>query len=777
MASVLLFHVFPAAVPGGYVGVDVFFVVSGFLITQLLLRQVELSGRVLFLTFYVRRIQRLLPAALVVLAAVAACLPLLPESRWLGTANEIAASALYVENWYLASQAVDYLSAETAPSALQHFWSLSIEEQFYFIWPALIALAALSAKMFRAPLFAVCAVLFVIVIGVSMWFSITLSMTNPAGSYFFSHTRFWELAIGGLGAVLLPGHRSFSLVLRRLLALAGLIAIVLPAFLYSSATPFPGYAALAPVLGTLALLMAGMRGDADKHDGIASPILNHPFAQWMGDVSYSLYLWHWPLLIIYTTVVGADIRVVEGVGLIALTFVIAHVSKKVIEDRFRAGAGIRRPGLALAGAFGSIVVCAAGALAVHSVVQGKVEAVDQSIVAEYPGARVITANIQAKTSVAPYPPLSVITQDAPLISTNECLDSREETTPTPCAFGPETAPVVVALVGDSHAANWFSPLRKLTDQKGWRLVTYTKSACPFLLDTIVNERGNYEACSEWSASVLERLKADPPAILVYAHYGSLPLVGETPATRESGRLAAVRKVWSELQNVGVKVVAIRDPPILPSNPVECMERQVDCDVPLTKTWKLFGSVAAAAAADESVVLLDFDRFICPGDSCPMVIGNVVVWRDSNHITNTYVETLADEFARQFEAGVGAMGASGATSERPRNSEGGVEMSSNLRVTLECGPFEKWPAYTRLMDLQFDGVAYRGSKGVRASKWWDDWVLELEAKGAFSLTGEYSEGSDEVKRLSIKGKIINGSLDGQGMRGRRQCSVRGAMPLP
>lgn len=419
---VLVFHVFPAALPGGYVGVDVFFVISGFLITRVLLKQAEKEGRILFLQFYARRARRLLPAAFVVLIAVAGLIFLLPGSRWIGTANEIAASALYAENWYLAVQAVDYLNSANPPSPLQHFWSLSIEEQFYFIWPALIALCAAAAAMFKAPLRALCIALFIVIIGVSLWFSITLSALNPSQAYFFSHTRFWELAVGGLAAAVLKDGLVIPRVLRVLLGLAGVAAIFASAYFFSAATPFPGYAALAPVLGTVALLMSGLRAPEQRGDGPVSWLLENRVSQWIGDISYSLYLVHWPFVVFYNAQLDREVGVVEGIGVIAITMAMAHVSKSLIEDTFRNPPKpiMKRPVGVLASAFASIVVCGAAVGAIYYVVDREGSSVDASVVADYPGALSLTDKVVATAGLPFYPPLTVALSDMPSIYSRGC---------------------------------------------------------------------------------------------------------------------------------------------------------------------------------------------------------------------------------------------------------------------------------------------------------------------------------------------------------------------
>jgi peptidoglycan/LPS O-acetylase OafA/YrhL len=259
---VLAFHLWPGRVPGGYVGVDVFFVISGFLITGHIVRDLD-TGRFGLGRFYVRRARRLLPAALLVLLAVSITVVVtLPHPKWVATMQQVLASAAYVQNWVLAGADVDYLSPQSTPTAVQHFWSLSVEEQFYFVWPVMLLTAAwlTRRRRLRVRRLAVGGVMLAVTL-VSLAYGLWATATNPAGAYFFSTTRMWEFAAGGLLALALQsgiravGERHH--VLAGLLAWAGLGAIAASAFLYTQRRAFPGWAALVPVAGSLAVIAAG----------------------------------------------------------------------------------------------------------------------------------------------------------------------------------------------------------------------------------------------------------------------------------------------------------------------------------------------------------------------------------------------------------------------------------------------------------------------------------------------------------------------------------------
>jgi len=356
---VIAYHVSPTCVTGGFIGVDVFFVISGYLITGQLVREVNTTGRIDLPDFYARRAQRLLPAASLTLVAVGlASYVWMPPSTWATTAADMAASSLYVQNWMLVRRSVDYLAQGQMPSPLQHFWSLSVEEQFYFIWPLLLGCVAASwkrlranghARSFRCALAVPMSVLCVLSVVTAVY-----ARVNPAPGYFMTHVRIHELGLGGLLAVWASGDGGSDIQdgARRNLwpawgfrartcgAAVGLIGIFASGFLYSHRLPFPGIAASIPVLCTALIIASGEKGgpsDGDEALHAFAPLLAQPWLQYVGGISYSLYLAHWPVLVMYPYSTGkyADSSVADGAFVVLLSFALAQACKTGWEDRFR----------------------------------------------------------------------------------------------------------------------------------------------------------------------------------------------------------------------------------------------------------------------------------------------------------------------------------------------------------------------------------------------------------------------------------------------------------
>ncbi|RZI83481.1 MAG: acyltransferase, partial [Microbacterium sp.] len=372
VSLVLIYHLAPDSLTGGYVGVDVFFVISGFLITLHLLGRIPRSGRDL-VGFWSRRVRRLLPASLLVLASTLVASRIwAPETQWANTARHARAATLYVVNWVLSGE-VDYQHAEDAASPVQHFWSLSVEEQFYFVWPVLILLLGLLARRLgRENRLHVVLAGLVMVVAASLAYSIHITGTNPSAAYFVTPARVWELGIGGILAcivLLATGHQHHEEHRHRAvrdtlrpeiavpLAWLGFAAIAYAAVTFTEDTPFPGWHAAIPVLGTAAVI------GAQSTQGTGSPgnLLALRPVQWLGDVSYSVYLWHWPLVVIVPQATGHDLTWTDRGSIALATLALAALTKTYVEDRFRGaswGVPLPKP-FAIAGLAMTVVIAGA----------------------------------------------------------------------------------------------------------------------------------------------------------------------------------------------------------------------------------------------------------------------------------------------------------------------------------------------------------------------------------------------------------------------------------
>jgi peptidoglycan/LPS O-acetylase OafA/YrhL len=658
---VMLFHVWPRLVPGGYVGVDVFFVISGFLITGLLIREVERTGRLSISNFYARRVRRLLPAATFVLICVGLASPFfLPIIRWEDTAAELIASAFYFENILLYSKAIDYLAQDEALSPVQHYWSLSIEEQYYIVWPLLIALCALSFQAKRHWQMALLG-LGVAIFALSLAHSFLLTRADPPAAYFATTTRLWEFALGGLIAFLMAWARPAPRAAdrdgkganwRRWTGLGltwlGIAGIVAAALLYSNMTPFPGLTALLPTLATAALIVGG----ATALFGYSSPLLSlRPF-QYLGDISYSLYLWHWPLIVFTALALDRELTIVDGAAVIALSIALAHATKVLVEDpmRYRIGERGLAGTLKISGAFTAVLV--AVALTQYAYIWDR----KRDLIAEagsdesHPGALAFlgAADPSENLGVEFKPSLLRAKKDVPALYADGCHVSKRNAKPRPCTYGDEAGTKLVVLVGDSHAAQWLPALQALATRRHWKIITETKSSCAFM-DV---ERGigvAADACREWKMRVLNDLIAMRPDIVVTALFvgsGHVRTKEQFKRTTEG-----LRKTWRKLAEAGIQVVAIRPTPHVLIDVPDCLSKYGQdtkkCTQPRQKVL-MQDPVTVAAKGAKGVVLADMTDAICARDRCEPIVGNVLVYRDGHHLTATYSASLAPFLDRFIE---------------------------------------------------------------------------------------------------------------------------------
>lgn len=653
VAIVMLYHFWPNRLSGGYVGVDVFFVISGFLITSHLLRRPCVDAHTL-LAFWARRIRRLLPAASVVLVAIAlASLLWIPETMLANAGRETAAAALYMENWALALNATDYLAAEDTPGPVQHYWSLSVEEQFYFLWPIFIGLLVLVGRKIQRSQGILWIGMSGAVLG-SLTASVWLTQEDPAFAYFATQTRIWELGVGGLlalgvlgGPLLMEHHR-----VRVFLSWLGLAAILCAALVFDERTPFPSWSALLPTLGTGVIILA----EADHVSGSASAVLSLRPIQFLGDISYSVYLWHWPIIVLAPYALGSVSSWPIKIGLIALVTALAYASKTYIEDPLRHQRGWLRPlGRSyLMGATAMALVAATG-LGITWFVAERQRA-DAAIVAsalEAPSACFGAA--AARTDGCETQGSELITSpafardDKPQVYTDRCWNGRPYSRRNSCAYGPKDASVRIALYGNSHVGHWFPPLYDVAQDRGWQITTYMSAECyPVTTITLswdVAKLGTN--CRRLNTWAMKEITDGDYDLVVMSARTYVQIKDVSPADKPKVAARAYAHTLASLVDAGSPVLVIRDTPAAWMNVPDCIAEHrgysESCDWEIERAVEI-DPLADAAKADPSgrVELLDVTNLFCDAVMCRTVIGGVIVYRDHGHMTTTFSRTLRPE---------------------------------------------------------------------------------------------------------------------------------------
>ncbi|WP_028278582.1 acyltransferase family protein [Arthrobacter sp. H5] len=643
--AVVLYHAGVSLLPGGYAGVDVFFVISGFLITTHLLKMLREKGTINFAQFYARRIRRILPASFVVLILTAvASLLFLPRVDTPGALEDATATALYVPNLLFASQGTDYL-AETSPSPFQHYWSLGIEEQFYLLWPLVLFGAFLLVRRSSLRLFLVIFAL----VTCSFAASIFLTAVSQPWAFFSLPSRAWELGVGGLVAFALQ-YRTIPVgaKLANCGAWLGLVGLAASIVLLNAETPFPGYAALLPVLSTALLILCGKTSAASRLLLTARPL------QAVGKWSYSIYLIHWPLLVIPQVAVGTEntLPLTVTFGLAALSIPLAALLHRFVEEP------LRRPRRSTGRPARSVPVVAA-AVAASLLFAGAASATESAVgnspIASGQEAKRLAGNPNPSgTPVVPSnvtPDLRSAPDSLPATNTDGCHSEQEERAVSAgCVYGDEGAETDVVLFGDSHAAQWFPGVEKFADSDSHRLHNITKSSCPSVSIDIERNGAPYTECDEWRASALDTIRELAPELIVISNYGRVNPVDKSADTNkqwEAGLKATLEALPEES-----KVVIIADTPHHPAPPVSCLSRNVEqaikCDV--NKADALDPALAEAerrTALTADAEYIDLTEYMCT-DTCPSIIGDILVYRDAHHITETFSQALAPRLSEKLE---------------------------------------------------------------------------------------------------------------------------------
>jgi peptidoglycan/LPS O-acetylase OafA/YrhL len=654
IVAVLLCHAGIPFFAGGYVGVDVFFVISGFLITRLLVNEVEKSGGISLVRFYARRAKRLLPLSAVLLVSVGILsILLLSPVRAVEVSGDIISSALYTANWHFAAQSVDYFAQDIEPSPVLHLWSLAIEEQFYVVWPTLILAVTWFQRRRGGSLRpALWMTLGTILVG-SFLLGVALTNDSPASAYFSTFGRAWELALGG--ALALLGTVRLSRVTSAGIGWVGLAAIVYASIAFDATTPFPGVAALIPTLGAACLILAGSSIYSQKRGAPAGPLSLGP-VRYVGQISYSWYLWHWPALV-FAAVIWGPLSVAAGIAVVLVSLIPTVIAHHLIEDPVRRSRALARmPARALAvGAACMAVAVGAGLMLTDSQptlstaplaqVKGAAALVDQPIPQE-------TAN-----AVRPNP--LTARDDRSRAFYDGCLVGIGGTNSNRCLYGDPHGKRTLILFGDSHALQYFAPLEELANKNDWRLIILSKAECTpgeVKIRSMVADR-EYSQCDEWRDFTLKRIEeAGSRATVVmsgdtaYTAYGpnGEELSGEANAEAlEAGYVSTLERI----QRAGLKAVVIRDTPASASDVPSCVSEDLEnldsCAFERVRDSNLEFD-AHAAEATPGVHLIDVTAEICPGELCRAVIGNALVYRDKTHLTATFARTLSPWFERDLE---------------------------------------------------------------------------------------------------------------------------------
>ncbi|MGQ0839653.1 acyltransferase family protein [Actinokineospora sp.] len=661
--AVVVNHLWPQALTGGYIGVDVFFVVSGFLISSHLDREVTRTGRIRLGRFYARRVRRLLPAAFLVLAAsLVAAYFLLPFPRWAATADEVLASALYWENWLLAINSVDYSALTASASVAQHYWSLSVEEQFYLCWPLLLLLLFLIRRR-QAQIIGIA------VVGLaSLAFSVYFTEVARSQAYFITPVRVWEFAIGAL--IAFGGLRlALPRIAADLASFAGLAMILGSAFLFDHHTAFPGYAALLPAVGTGLVIAAGVRPDRLWHTRFtsASPV------QFLGNISYSLYLWHWPLIVLAPFALAdaldeGRLTLAQRLGVLVVAIVLAHLSKVLVEDR-----GMSWPPLANStrATFAAMV---AGMVAIALAAGGLLWTYDRHVAQAAADTRVAAVNpcygaaalAPANDCGDPYGPAKVVHMGPANEYFNgapECgpeLDrylAGDRKTTKVCDFsGGDPAADVVWLVGDSHAQQWQGPLLDLARRHRWVLNLSYLGGCPFAKIEFrgflgANSAADARRCTTWTADMVEAIAAERPASVFMSFYARQERADDNTGRSQAEQYRdGMTPYWRTLTDAGARVFVLGDPPLngevrpvdcvalTPQDPRACAVDRATAQPPDPL------AEATAAVEDPNVRYVDLTDYFCDARRCYSVVGNVVVYYDANHLNLEFSRSLGPMIA-------------------------------------------------------------------------------------------------------------------------------------
>jgi peptidoglycan/LPS O-acetylase OafA/YrhL len=598
--AVLLVIAFHAKfLSGGFVGVDIFYVISGYLITGLLVRELEETGSISFRNFYSRRIKRLLPSSFLVLVSTALVgLLIMPSNMRAELGRNIVATALYVGNYLFAWWQNDYQNLGSTPSPVIHYWSLAVEEQFYFLWPLLILLVGRKNRSHR--IFKIVLVVTVL----SFLLSLLATSVWPIWSFYSLPTRAWEL---GIGAIVVLSKRNGSRY--RWLPWVALLAITYSSLKFNESTPFPGLAAMIPTLATGLLLMK-----VHELPKLMAYILRTRLSQWIGAVSYPLYLWHWPALVLPLYILSHPLSLLERLLFIGLTFVLAAITYYFVENPLRHRKA----------SFRSVFSTAAIATLMSVIF----------------GISISMSSAQELKFTSGSAPISLqqITR-TPVIYADGCQLDKNAVASPPCEYGNIHGSKSIVLFGDSHAAQWFPTLNAIATKNNLKLIVLTKSSCPAATVELPDQGAFRNApCKRWRENSLLRIEKMQPWAVFLSNYDHYQPPTNTPNRTQwwiQGNAASVNRIGMTTK----RIVLLADTPKPSRDIPSCLTQKNSFSCTSVRPTSLLRGLAG-----KNVLFVDPTKWFC-AQQCPAILSNIVVYRDASHMSVDFALHLVPILAK------------------------------------------------------------------------------------------------------------------------------------
>lgn len=630
---VAVYHIWFHKVSGG---VDVFFVISGFLITTSIISTINKTGSFRFWPYISKLMKRLFPSVFFILSVVLiASFFLLPASIFDKTIREVFASMFYYQNWQLALSSTDYLDVNQMKSPVEHFWALSIQGQFYLIWFLIFTVIIFTLKKVKIEARKLINMVLGLLFIVSLAYSIYLTNVNQPFAYFITFTRVWEFALGGLICVNLSAIK-LNKYIAGIIGWLGLIGLIVTGMLFDVSQMFPGYIALWPMASAFLIILSGER---ETKFGVKR-FLGHPLMVKLGGISFGIYLWHWVILMFYRYNVGGDPGIVEGILIIAVSIVLSFIMTKFIEEPIRR-AKVNRIAFRRLAMLGTVTLVLMGALVGNMYIQ-QTTAVAEISEVDYPGAMAVSGLVTYPDDVDPIPDYSMVFDDLPISHLDGSNQKLSKTEVLVGEYGKkENYDATIAVVGSSHTEQWLGGIIEATKHHNYRVLSITRSGTRFSSGYTDDTQQ-----AEWNEGVLE-----------YLENADIDLIISQGTASNTEKWAIHQNIINQLEYVneeyGMEVLVIRDNPRYAFNVLESLEMHG-----VEKTKEKMNAEKNRLQNDEefwtdlqqtnqSLHKMDLSDYFKVDGYFEPIIGNVVVYRDDDHITNTYAESFAPIFEEKI----------------------------------------------------------------------------------------------------------------------------------